>query len=89
MKFEGQKHSINQTEIFSPLIAELKELLEENYNGLGENNSSTLKQGLIINRLALKTCDEILNDGCRLLSTNTSLTPLRKLWIAWWTHFIS
>jgi phytoene synthase len=89
LKLEAQNSSINQTDIFSPLIAELKNLLEENYNGLRKNNFPALKQGLIINRLALKTCDEILNDGCKLLSTNTSLTPLRKLWIAWWTHFIS
>ena len=89
MKFAAQSDSINQTDIFSPLIAALKKRLEENYSGLAKNDSSALKQGLIINRLALKTCDEILNDGCKLLSTNTSLTPLRKLWIAWWTHFTS
>ena len=47
---------------------------------------SALKQGLILNRLAFKTCDEIINGGCKLLSTYTSLTPLRKLWIAWRSH---
>ena len=89
MKFETQKNAINQATIFSPLIMELKILLEESYDGLHKNDSSALKQGLVLNRLALKTCDEILNDGCKLLSINTSLTPLRKLWISWWIHFIS
>jgi len=85
----SQKHLINQTVIFSPLITALKEQFTENYNELHKNDFSILKHGFIINRLALKTCDEILNDGCKILNTNTSLTPLRKLWIAWWTHFIS
>ncbi len=89
LRLETQKNTINQTDSFSPLIKELKKLLEENYIGLRKDNSSAFKQGLILNRLALNTCDEILNDGCKLLSTNTSLTPLRKLWIAWWSHFIS
>lgn len=89
LKFDAKSTSKNQTDIFSPLITELKTLLEESYNGLHKNDFSALKQGLILNRLALKTCDEILNDGCKLLSTNTSLTPLRKFWLAWWTHFIS
>jgi phytoene synthase len=29
--------------------------------------------------------DEIQRDGCRVLTRRTSLTPVRKLWIAWWT----
>ena len=29
--------------------------------------------------------DEIRRDGCRVLTRRTSLTPVRKLWIAWRT----
>jgi phytoene synthase len=29
--------------------------------------------------------DEIEADGCRVLTSRVSLTPLRKLWIAWIT----
>jgi phytoene synthase len=29
--------------------------------------------------------DEIKRDGCQVLNQRTSLTPLRKLWIAWRT----
>ncbi len=89
LRVNAQNNAINQAAIFSPLITELKILLEESYHGLHENNFSALKQGLILNRLALKTCDEILNDGTQLLSTNVSLTPLRKLWISWLTQFIN
>ena len=69
-------------------MKELKILLEKDYHDLKENDFSALKQGLILNRLAFKTCDEIINGGCKLLSTYTSLTPLRKLWIAWRSHLI-
>lgn len=89
LRLDVQNSSTSETDVFSPLIKELKITLEENYSDLCKLDSSALKQGLILNRLALKTCDEILNDGCRLLSTHISLTPLRKLWIAWWTNFIS
>ena len=57
-------------------------------SNMNKNDFSTLKQGLILNRLAFNTCDEIINGGCKLLSTYTSLTPLRKLWIAWKSHLI-
>jgi len=87
-KFQLKNNSINQADIFSPLMKELKILLEKDYHDLKENDFSALKQGLILNRLAFKTCDEIINGGCKLLSTYTSLTPLRKLWIAWRSHLI-
>jgi phytoene synthase len=29
--------------------------------------------------------EEIKRDGCQVLSQRTSLTPIRKLWIAWRT----
>jgi phytoene synthase len=29
--------------------------------------------------------DEIKRDGCQVLNQRTSLTPIRKLWIAWRT----
>jgi 15-cis-phytoene synthase len=78
------KHTI-QKESFAPLILDLKVRLDETYRKLNKNK--IIKHGLILNRIAVKNCDEILRDGCNLLDRNISLTPLRKLWIAWWTHF--
>ncbi|GJM05504.1 MAG: squalene synthase HpnD [marine bacterium B5-7] len=89
LKLSAQNNSINQIAIFSPLITALKVLLEEHYAGLRKNDYFALKHGLILNRLALKTCDEIINGECEILNKNISLTPIRKLGIAWWTHFIS
>jgi 15-cis-phytoene synthase len=89
LRLDTKNNSINQSSIFSTLIEELTIRLEDNYKGLRKHDTPYLQHSLILNRLALKTCDEILNDGCNLLSANISLTPLRKLWIAWWTRFIA
>jgi 15-cis-phytoene synthase len=76
-----------QKEIFSPLFLDLKTRLDETYIALNRKENHALQHALILNRLAFKTCDEVLRDGCLLLNTHISLTPLRKLWIAWWAHF--
>lgn len=89
LRNDAQNKTIQQTEIFSPLLLELISRLNNIYNDLQEDDKAVNQHALILNRLTLKTCNEILNDGCRLLNTNTSLTPIRKLWIAWWTHFFS
>jgi 15-cis-phytoene synthase len=78
-----------QKEILSPLLVELKNRLDETYKKLNTEKNPHLKHGLILNRLVYKTCDEILNDGCHLLDRNISLTPLRKLWVAWRTRTFS
>ncbi len=81
-----KKHS-TQKDIFSPLLIDLKTRLDKTYKKLSTEDSATLRHGLILNRLTYKTCDEILGDGCNLLDRNISLTPLRKLWIAWRTRY--
>ncbi len=74
-------------ETFSPLLHNLKARLDEIYVKL--NNDNNVQHALILNRIANKTCDEILKDGCNILDRSISLTPLRKLWISWWTHYFS
>jgi len=78
-----------QKELFSPLLLDLKSRLDETYTRLKAENKKPTQHVLIMNRLTFKTCDEILRDGCNLLGSNISLTPLRKLGIAWWTHYIN
>jgi phytoene synthase len=41
--------------------------------------------GLVMAAIYRAMLDEIKRDGCRVLDRRTSLTPLRKLWIAWRT----
>jgi phytoene synthase len=43
------------------------------------------RPGLIMAAIYRTLLDEIARDGFRVLSAKTSLTPLRKFWIAWKT----
>ena len=43
------------------------------------------RTGLIMAAIYRTLLDEIARDGYRVLDRRTSLTPLRKLWIAWKT----
>jgi phytoene synthase len=74
-----------QKETFTPLISELKTSLLEIQQELKEKQQDLIYD-LIMSKLAIKTCDEILADDCQLLDRNISLTPIRKFWIAWLTR---
>jgi phytoene synthase len=43
------------------------------------------RAGIVMAAIYRKLLDEIRRDGCRVLTRRTSLTPVRKLWIAWRT----
>jgi phytoene synthase len=43
------------------------------------------RPGLVMAAIYRTLLVEIRADGCRVLTTRTSLTPLRKLWLAWKT----
>jgi phytoene synthase len=43
------------------------------------------RPGLIMAAIYRTLLDEIERDGFRVLTRKTSLTPLRKFWIAWRT----
>jgi len=43
------------------------------------------RTGIVMAAIYRTLLDEIRRDGCRVLTQRTSLTPVRKLWIAWWT----
>ena len=47
------------------------------------------RAGLIMAAIYRTTLDEVKADGCKVLTQRTSLTPLRKLWIAWKTWVAS
>ena len=74
-----------QKEIFSPLILGLKSRLE-NVLSMFKEKPDGIHYDIIMTKLMLKTCDEILADNCNILDRNITLTPLRKLWIAWLTR---
>jgi len=43
------------------------------------------RAGIIMAAIYRTLLDEIRRDGCHVLTRRVSLTPIRKLWIAWWT----
>jgi phytoene synthase len=43
------------------------------------------RPGLVMAAIYRTLLDEIKRDGYQVLSQRTSLTPIRKLWIAWRT----
>jgi len=43
------------------------------------------RPGLVMAAIYRALLDEIKRDGCQVLRQRTSLTPLRKLWLAWRT----
>ena len=88
-RIDPLNNSLNQEKVFSPLLFDLKIRLDDIYKILTACDGHYFQHNLILNRLAVKTCDEILIDGCNLLSKNISLTPIRKLWVAWRTHLLT
>jgi 15-cis-phytoene synthase len=52
---------------------------------LPEGDRKAQRTGLIMAAIYRTLLDEIARDGYRVLDRRTSLTPLRKLWIAWKT----
>ena len=54
---------------------------------LPEEDRKTQKPGLMMANIYRSLLREIEADGFQVLHQRTSLTPLRKLWIAWRTHW--
>jgi phytoene synthase len=62
-------------------------LYDESFALLPEADRRTQKPGLMMANIYRTLLREIEADGFRVLHQRTSLTPLRKLWIAWRTHW--
>jgi len=52
---------------------------------LPEQDRKAQRAGLVMAAIYRKVLEEIRKGGCKVLDRRTSLTPLRKLWIAWRT----
>jgi phytoene synthase len=55
------------------------------FNALPAEDRRTQRAGLIMAAIYRATLAEIERDGFKVLTQRTSLTPLRKLWLAWKT----
>jgi 15-cis-phytoene synthase len=55
------------------------------FAALPQADRKSQRPGLVMAAIYQTTLDEIEAAGCKVLTERTSLTPLRKLWIAWRT----
>ena len=78
-----------QTENFVSLMAfqieRAESLYSEAYAQLPQIDRKAQRPGLIMAAIYRTLLREIADDGCKVLSQRTALTPVRKLWIAWKT----
>ncbi|TSA15274.1 MAG: squalene synthase HpnD [Betaproteobacteria bacterium] len=78
-----------QNENFVSLIAfqieRAERLYSEAYAQLPRIDRKAQRPGLIMAAIYRTLLREIADDGCKVLSQRTALTPVRKLWIAWKT----
>ncbi len=85
----GDIASLRETEGFRPLMAYQIERAREYYRrafaALPQGDRKAQRAGLVMAAIYRTTLDEIEAGGCKVLSGRTSLTPIRKLWIAWRT----
>ena len=75
-----------QIEIFAPLLDQIAGGLQEAARQIPKPGRLRLKPLLILNQLALQLAQAIRADGAGLLTKKTTLTPLHKLRLAWFTH---
>ncbi|MDO9054694.1 MAG: presqualene diphosphate synthase HpnD [Gallionella sp.] len=79
----------NETENFQKLMAFQVERAQRFYQQalahLPEADKKTQRTGLIMAAIYRATLDEVVASGCHVLKERVSLTPLRKLWLAWIT----
>jgi phytoene synthase len=78
-----------ESENFKNLLAfeaaRARQYYEKAFASLPQGDRRTQRPGLIMAAIYRTLLDEIERDGFRVLKTRTSLTPLRKFWLAWKT----
>jgi phytoene synthase len=66
-------------------VERARNFYREAFAALPARDRRSQRPGLVMAAIYRTLLDEIAADGCKVLSQRTSLTPLRKLWIAWKT----
>ncbi len=80
---------LRQTEAFADLmrfqIDRARQFYDDAIGLLPAEDRRAQRPGLMMAAIYRTLLEEIRRDGCRVLSHRTTLTPVRKLWIAWRT----
>ena len=66
-------------------IDRAREYYQRAFADLPRQDRKSQRPGLVMAAIYRTVLDEIQAGGCKVLNQRTSLTPLRKLWIAWRT----
>ena len=78
-----------ETEAFEELMAfqarRAESWYEQAFSKLPPVDRKAQRPGIVMAAIYRTLLEEIRSDGCRVLTQRTSLTPIRKLWIAWRT----
>lgn len=80
------RHTENFEKLMQFQTARAKAAYEEAYALLPAKDRKAQRTGLIMASIYRTLLDEIEHDGYHVLTQRISLTPIRKLWIAWKTY---
>jgi len=81
----NSRYSENFKKLMEFQIERAEQYYAQAMSELPDADRKTQRSGLVMAAIYRTVLDEIKRDGCQVLSQRTSLTPLRKLWIAWRT----
>jgi phytoene synthase len=79
------RHSDNFKRLIEFQIERAEHYYAQAMGQLSAIDRKAQRPGLVMAAIYRTLLDEIKRDGCLVLSQRTSLTPIRKLWIAWRT----
>ncbi|MBX9905479.1 MAG: presqualene diphosphate synthase HpnD [Burkholderiales bacterium] len=80
-----QEHSENFRKLMEQQVARAQATYDRAFAQLPQQDRKAQIPGIIMAAIYRTLLEEIRADGCRVLTHRTSLTPVRKLWIAWKT----
>jgi len=80
-----QEHGENFRKLMEQQVARAQATYDCAFAQLPQQDRKAQIPGIIMAAIYRTLLNEIRDDGCRVLTHRTSLTPVRKLWIAWKT----
>ena len=83
----GSRYSDNFRALMEFQIERAQQFYDQAFSQLPAADRKAQRAGLVMAAIYRTLLDEIRRDGCQVLHQRTSLTPVRKLWLAWktWT----
>lgn len=79
------RHSDNFRRLMEFQIERAEQYYAQAMAALPDIDRKAQRPGLVMAAIYRTLLEEIKRDGCQVLAQRTSLTPIRKLWIAWRT----